>query len=332
MLPLARALPGCWRWSVLRRGLGSGALALCLLGAGAQPAATASCPPTAQPLSDEQLAAGMRAARDRGFLWRITRDGHSSYLYGTLHIARLQWMFPGPQTVQALAAADTVALELDLLDPDIGQRLAASMRADPAMQLPEPLAARLRAQVEAACLAQPLMARLDPTVQLAALTTLAARWEGLDPTFAIDTFLAGRGRALGKIVVSLESPEQQIALLKGDPATSLAALDHGLAQLEGGTVRPMLVRISQVWDEGREDELSRYEAWCECVDTEADRAALKRLLDDRNPALAERIDALHAAGNRVFAAVGSLHMVGPIGLPQLMSGRGYAVQRLDLAR
>jgi hypothetical protein len=34
----------------------------------------------------------------------------------------------------------------------------------------------------------------------------------------------------------------------------------------------------------------------------------------------------------VFAAVGALHMVGPLGLPKLMAERGYSVQRVDLAR
>ncbi len=59
----------------------------------------------------------------------------------------------------------------------------------------------------------------------------------------------------------------------------------------------MLLRIARVWEQGRDDELARYEQWCDCADTEADRAALKRLLDDRNPALADRIDALHAPGS-----------------------------------
>jgi uncharacterized protein len=32
-----------------------------------------------------EVQVGMRAARNRGFLWRITNDGRNSYLYGTLH-------------------------------------------------------------------------------------------------------------------------------------------------------------------------------------------------------------------------------------------------------
>jgi uncharacterized protein YbaP (TraB family) len=310
------------------------ALLICLwcAAAGAQPAAPGACPPQPQPINAEQAQAGLREARDHGFLWRITRDGRVSYLYGTIHVAQREWLFPGPELVRAVKASDTVALELDMLDPDIQRRLAAGMRADPAEHLPDALAERVRAQVQAACLPQDEMAALAPAMQLAALTTLVARWDGLDPSYAIDSFLAGFGRGLGKSVVSLESPEMQIALLKGDPETAQQELERGLEQLERGQTRPMLVRIAQVWADGKEDELERYEKWCACADTDAERAELKRMLDDRNGPLADRIDALHRSGQRVFAAVGALHMVGPHGLPRLMAERGYSVQRVELPR
>jgi len=314
----------------LRSGLAGLAVALAAATADAQPPAPSACPPQAQPVSAEQAQALQRGARDRGFLWRIARDGRVSHLYGTVHVARPQWMLPGPRLTQALDASDAVALELDMLDPDIQRRLAAGMAADPAERLPDALAERLHAQVRAACLPQAAMAGLAPALQLVTLETLAARWDGLDPAYAIDGFLAGYARGHGKSVHSLESPELQLALLRGDPRTSQQELEHGLGQLERGTVRPTLLRIARVWEQGRDDELARYEQWCDCADTEADRAALKRLLDDRNPPLAERIDALHAAGQRVFAAVGALHMVGPRGLPVLMAQRGYVVQRIAL--
>lgn len=311
-----------------------GALLCWLLVAGAQaeadrPPAPAGCPPQATVLSPAQVQQGQREARDRGFLWRITRDGRSSHLYGTLHVGRWHWMFPGPQVATALAASDLVAFELDLLDPAIQRRLATAMAADPAAPLPAPLATRLGAQLDAACLAEPAMRALAPEVQLAALTTLAARWDGLDPAYAIDAFLAGHARALGKPVVSLEAPEMQVALLKGDAASSRQAIDSTLRQLETGQARPMLVHIARVWDEGQAEELARYAQWCGCAETEADRTLLRRLLDERNAPLAERIAAEHAAGRSVFAAVGALHMVGPAGLPALLAARGFTVQRVD---
>jgi uncharacterized protein YbaP (TraB family) len=121
-------------------------------------------------------------------------------------------------------------------------------------------------------------------------------------------------------------------LLKGDPAAAPEAIDAALRQLELGESRAMLLRIARVWDEGRAEELERYAQWCGCADTDADRQALVRLLDERNAPLAERIVAEHAAGRRVFAAVGALHMVGPVGLPALLAARGFQVQRIEFAR
>ena len=90
----------------------------------------------------------------------------------------------------------------------------------------------------------------------------------------------------------------------------------------------MVKRMAQIWADGHLGELENYEKWCECVDTEADRAMMRRLLDLRNPGLASAIDTIHASGTPVFAAVGSLHMIGKLGLPALLSKRGYKVERV----
>lgn len=271
------------------------------------------------------------AARDRGFLWRIERDGRTSYLYGTLHVARADWLLPGPRVLGALAASDTLALEIDVLDADVQHALAQGMRAAPDEAPPAALAARLRAQIDAQCLAPAPMARLSPAVQLAALTSLVARGDGLDPAYAIDAFLAALARVDGKPVVSLETPQLQVALLRGDARTADERLDEGLAELERGTARLMLLRVASLWNDGRADELERFEQWCDCAGTDAERAELKRLLDDRNPQLADRIAALHAGGASVFAAVGALHLFGAHALPRLLAARGFAVERVEFA-
>lgn len=298
------------------------------LSALAQP--VADCPPVAPAHTSEPARAGLPGARDHGFLWRISRDRRDSFLYGTVHVARAEWRVPGPGLMRALAASDTVALELDLLDPDIQRRLARSLAlTSPAAALPAPLQQRLQRQFEAECLPEAALAALSPEMQAITLGTLAGRRDGLDPAYGIDVFLAGWGRAANKTVVSLESPESQAALLRADSeAERIEFVQSALEQLESGRARPQLRRLTQAWAEGDLAELARYGEWCECLKTDADRAAMARLLDDRNPALADSITALHAAGQRVVAAVGSLHMTGPKGLPVLMSQRGFRVERL----
>ena len=298
----------------------------------AQPPA-ASCPPVATAPSPAQLTAGAKAARNHGFLWRIRKDGRESWLYGTVHVARFEWMFPGPAVVAALMASDILALELDVLDPDIQRRLAQAMATSTATKLPAALKQRLQRRAEAECVQAQTLEHISPELQIAALESLVGRRDGLDPAYGIDVVLAGWARAQSKNVVSLETPELQLAALTmGTKAETIEFIDSTLTEMEAGRAAPALKRIAQVWADGDLDMLSRYEAWCECVKTPTDRVAMKRLRDARNPALADSIAALHARGQRVFAAVGSLHMIGPLGLPALLARRGFEVEAIAFQR
>jgi uncharacterized protein len=295
--------------------------------------APASCPPQAQQPTAGQLQAGMRDARDHGFLWRISKNGHDSYLYGTVHVAKLEWAFPGPAVQQALEASDTVALELDMLDPDVQRRMGDAIKAQAGESLPEPLQRRLDRLASAECVPAAVLAPLVPELQVATLMTLIARRDGLDPSWGIDIVLAGWGRRAKMPVVSLETPELQLKTLQLESRKEmLEFVGSALDELESGRARPALRRIAQVWADSDLEALDHYESWCDCVKTEADRAAMVRMVDDRNPALAASIEALHAEGKSVFAAVGSLHMTGALGLPALMAARGFQVERVAYRR
>jgi len=275
----------------------------------------------------------MQTAKDHGFLWRLSKDGRTSYLYGTIHAARRDWMFPGPTVVESLRASDMLALELDVLDTDIQKRLAASIVSSRAEPLPPALARRLDKRKDTECVDKTQWASFAPEFQVASLTVLAARRDGFDPAYAIDLVLASVARNLGKPVASLETPEQQMQALQMQSQQETTALvKDTLDDLDSGKARPLLRRMAKVWVEGDYAQLSRYSQWCDCVRTPAEKAAMKRLLDDRNPAIAAGIDALHASGKQVFAAVGSLHMVGPAGLPALMRQRGYKVEQGDFGK
>lgn len=288
------------------------------------------CPPEARQPSPAQIEEGTRNARDRGFLWRASKDGRTSYLYGTVHVGRMDWMFPGPEVLRAARASDVIALELDILDPDIVARLQAGMAPRPDRALPEALRARLRAQLKMACLPEQLLEQTSPEMVATTLTMMAARSEGLDPAYAVDAVYASMARALRKPVYSLETPELQLKLLLGGTeAETRASIESALEELESGKASPQLARMARVWSDGRLAEMENYEEWCECLETEADRVMMRRMLDERNPGLAKSIDAIHAAGKSVFAAVGSLHMIGRLGLPALLAGRGYEVERID---
>lgn len=287
------------------------------------------CPPIAAALTPDEVKVGVRDARDRGFMWRIKKGDHSSYLYGTIHVARREWLFPGPALVSALRASDTIALEIDPLAPGVANSLVEGKgERQRGLTLPDSLLERLQRRIAAECLAPARMAKMGPEAQIAALNILASRRDGLDPTYATEIMLSGLGRNANKTVFSLEVPQTGMRALGAPmPDQRIAWLESSLTELETGRVRMAANGIAALWAASDYAELERL---IESVRaTPAGLQFMKRLLDDRNPALADGIDALHTSGKNIFVAVGSAHLVGPLGLPALLAERGYEVRRVE---
>lgn len=290
----------------------------------------AACPPSAQSqLTPQAVKAAQRQPQDRGFLWRLERDGRTSWLYGTLHLGRAAWVVPGPQLAAALRASDAMALEIDPLDLEAMKPLFEP--GDPVRRAqvltPERLR-RLQRQWQAACAedADGRHARLQPMLQTTVLSGQSAQRDGLYTDFAIDLVLAGYARRAGVPLVALESAQSQMDLFRADTAEEEAQqIDEALDELENGRLRQRMGELAAMWARSDWPRLQAYEQWCECLDTPAERALMRRLLDERNPGLADGIEALHARGQRVFAAVGALHMVGPTALPVLLAQRGFVL-------
>ena len=170
---------------------------------------------------------------------------------------------------------------------------------------------RLRKAYERACLSVEAMAALHPLLQASTLTVLEARWLGMDPGYASETLLAAQVRANGRKVVSLETVAQQrAALVPASAEEALSLLEQTLVQLEDQSGRRVLQRLATAWERGDLALLEDYDRWCECVSTEAE----------------------HKAGRRVFAAVGALHMTGEQSLPRLLAQRGFKVERVAFTR
>jgi len=315
----------------LRRLLALGLL--CLL---AGPGWSAECPAAPQAPSAATLARLRQQAQDHGFLWSIRKagdaEGRTSWLYGTMHVGRQDWLVPGPRLAAALAASQVLALEMDPLDPDIQRRMAALV-AQHAGEWPAALLPRLQRQMQRVCLPPALQQALHPTVLLVTLELYGLRAQGLYSEYAQEAVLSGTARARRVPVVSLETPEAQARVLLGADATvDPEALDAALQDAESGRSATLAAQLARTWAGSDLARLEDYASWCECVATERERRAVRQLLDERNPALADAIDALYQGGQPVLAAVGALHMIGPTGLPGLLRQRGYEVRLLTPSR
>ena len=322
-----RRLSGIARWLARRAGWW---LCWCTLAAGSAIAETPpTCPPAPRPYTEAERQAAESSAPDRGLLWRIERDGRVSYLYGTVHVARRAWVVPGPQVRAALQASDLAAFELDLLDPAVLDRLQRAAQASPhGMRLPSQEARQIARAARLACV-QHRLDGLRPELQVITLVSLSLRLDGLDPAWGIDGWLARLAHARRQTVLSLETPEQQVALLVAPrPAEVATVVRRGLDELEDPATRRVALRLAEHWAASDLAAIENFAQWCGCLESEAERQAHQAGVLARNPAMAERIATLHQRGARVFAAVGALHMTGPEGLPALLARRGFQVELL----
>lgn len=293
-----------------------------LLWAGA--ARAQDCPNVPLP-SAAELRKLEAEAVDRGPLWRLRRDGHESYLYGSIHVGRPAWLFPGPALREAWGKTELLALELDPGDP----QLLPALRAMPTLALDLRSERRLQAQIRMACMPEHALAGLHPLLQLASITSVAGRADGLDPAYAQEASLLTRARREGRSVQALESAaEQMAALVPPDLPTAKRELSVGLEQLEKQRVRPLLRGLAEAWERGDLGAMLAIEPPCHCADDEIERAQLARINDGRNEALASRIAALHGSGKRVLVAVGALHMTGAKALTLLLQAQGFEVEQL----
>ena len=175
------------------------------------------------------------------------------------------------------------------------------------------------------------MAQAAPLLRITTLALQQMRHEGIHPELSADLMLWSAARRLGKPVVALETAAQQLAAFTvADEADEREMVARSLDDLHSGEARAVLRRLLQAWDEGDAALLADYPAWCRCVETPAEHAWMKRLNDDRNTAMADRLAALHG-GTTFFAGVGALHMTGPNALPRPLAARGFQVQRVTFA-
>jgi uncharacterized protein len=299
----------------------------CALSAQAQ--AGANCPPQATQPTPQQMQEANARAKDRGFLWRATKDGRTHHLFGTIHVGTLDWAFPGPKVRAALLDAEVMALELDPLDPAV-QSAARSGGGAAAPKLASAVTDKLNRQIERACLPAQALASLHPMMQAVTVLLLDAARDGLQAAYGQEFALAGFARARQMRMVSLETAERQMAaLIPKDAAQAERLISLTVDQIESGQSRRVLKRMAEAWERGNLDELANYERWCDCMNTPEEKAMMVALNDDRNPAMADKVAALHGEGKRLFVAVGALHMTGPKSLPSLLAAQGFRVERVE---
>jgi len=287
------------------------------------------CPKEPPVPTQEQIAEMRKNAKDRGFLWRITKNGKSSHLYGSIHLSKMDWRVPGAATMQAIRQSDALAFELNLQDPEVQKVLKVQQITPPASELPAQLKDRIARLPASNCLTTSDWASLTPEAKVAYLNGLTLVKEGVHAGYGIELVFTSMANRMRKPVIAIETVQEQMsALAPINPSHALSNYEKLIASVESGVSNSITLKTLKVWSESDFATLNNYADWCQCMNSANDRLQIKRILDDRNVVMAERIDKLNSQYRSVFIAIGSLHMVGETGLPKLFEKLGYTVERV----
>lgn len=287
------------------------------------------------PLSDAEPATPL--------LYRVTdANGHTVWLFGSIHVGWERY-YPLPDYVlEAFDSAASLAVEVDIIafEKDLKlqvQALTPLLYAD-GTTIEDHISQELYASaVETLKGLNTYMKALDmycPALWSSTIDSLLMEQLGADISLGVDRHLLERARAAGKEILEVENALSQYQMLAGFSDELQALLLEASIELynDPEAAREDLTEMMELWASGDEQAFAAYLAGSD-EEMPPETALLyeeydQAMLADRNLFMADYAEAALLSGKEVFICVGAAHVIGDGTMTQLLSERGYTVERV----
>jgi uncharacterized protein YbaP (TraB family) len=268
------------------------------------------------------------------FLWRFDAPGGGSqvYLAGSVHVMKPS-LYPLPaQFDAAFARADRLVVEVDTQNLDAGVA-AEKFRTYALLPEGQTIYSVLKPatlEAVAAYLAGQSssigsVATMKPALIATQLAVMRMTALGYMPEFGLEEhFISAAG---SRPVLQLESLDDQLEVLtSATPEVQDDLLLETLRQMD--TVEPIIAGMATAWLAGDDAEFQRL--FDEDTGSTADtREFERRLIEERNVTMADKIAGYLTQPGTTFVLVGSAHLIGPEGVVALLEARGLPGRRIQ---
>jgi uncharacterized protein YbaP (TraB family) len=269
-------------------------------------------------------------------LWVVKGPHATVYLFGSVHVLAKDLEWRSPQIDAAINNSQELWLEIaDANDAKAPTPILMELGMDSAHPLSTRLSKDQVARLDTAAKAAGIpggegsLEPMRPWMAALSLSVFPLLQAGYDPASGVEMKLKPEFVGKGKPVKGFETAAQQFHYFADLPQkTEVEYLDTTVKEFDGGVDK--FKKIVAAWYAGDEDALDGLfdNEWrTEFPDL------YQTLVVKRNHAFADQIDKLlkgdtTAKGDRSsFVAVGAGHLVGPDGVPALLTKLGYSVQR-----
>jgi hypothetical protein len=89
----------------------------------------------------------------------------------------------------------------------------------------------------------------------------------------------------------------------------------------------MLAKLETYWGRGEATKIDELMASMSADDDADEKALSRRLREDRNPHMTERLEKCLQSGEKCFMVVGAAHTVGNEGIVKQLQAHGYRVEQ-----
>lgn len=275
------------------------------------------------------VTASASADNGKPDLWKVEKDGKSSYLFGSIHLGS-EDMYPLSKKVKdAYNQAEHLVVEIDLKPGDeqklvpIIQKLAVDMTSTLESRLtPETLAIYKKACTEKQLPCSQFSPLKKWFVSLQ-LQLMLIQQLGYKEELGIDKHFLDLAHKSNKSVVSLETVDAQLKLLSGfnqqeQELMLLQSLEATKEEMES---------LFIAWKTG--DDAAMVEMFTEGLDNASAQAIYDAMFIDRNIEMAKNIQTMLTENKSLFVVVGAGHIVGEKGLVDLFTKSGYKLTQLQ---
>jgi uncharacterized protein len=279
--------------------------------------------------SDNKSAA---ATDKKSFLWEVKSASNTVYLFGTIHVGKKNF-YPLPDAVEkALASSKKVVVEADISKTDgladISKLIMYEAPDTLERKIPSALFARLKTQLTKFKIPVDGVKPMKPFMIGALLSVNEFTRLGYDMNFGVDAYLIASANKQMKPILELESQLGQIELLTNmQPLLQETFLENALTALEAGTIAEQMSGVVNAWQAG---DVKLMQDVVAAGNKNAKRVSEfdEILLYNRHPAMLKKVEGFLLEDQPHFVAVGSLHLLGPKGLVELLAAKGYKIKQL----
>jgi uncharacterized protein YbaP (TraB family) len=276
------------------------------------------------------------AAPARGALYKLEYAGHTSWLFGTIHVGTPDFYPLEPRVMQAFEKATAVALEVDpAADPSRSMGvmreygLYAPGTGSAMTDIRPEYRPRLENMLKKHGISAEMVAPMKPWLIVMMITIGEYRELGYRPELGVDLQLARTAHGRKLRVVELESVTAQAALFGHMTQQEQARfLEDSLDTFEDPKTGVQPRDLIDAWASA---DATKFDALAREVDedkTFSGKFMKQVLLNERNPILADGIVEMMKKEQHSFAAIGTLHLVGSGNVAELLRQRGVKVERI----